>query len=108
MAQTKTADFTGVWTSEGDLSAKGRLNMEIEQRGLELFGTASYTDYAGNRQSGVCKISGTVCGSKAAFNIVLNKKTMATGSMVKTGNTIKFVTEPPHYYFPGETHVYKN
>lgn len=106
MAQTKTADFKGSWSSEGDVSAKGWLDLEINQKGITFTGTASYKNYENNNQSGVCAISGKITGNKGAFTIVLNSRIMAKGTMTIDGNTIKF-TSNTGTSFPRLAYAYR-
>ncbi|MBK9301283.1 MAG: hypothetical protein IPN14_11920 [Bacteroidetes bacterium] len=106
MAQTKTADFKGSWSSEGEVPEKGRLELEINQQGITVTGTASYKNYENNNQSGVCSISGKITGNKATFTIVLNSKIIAKGTLVKEGNKIKFISNTGSS-FPKQAYAYK-
>lgn len=106
MAQTTMADFKGSWSSEGDVSAKGRLDLEIKQKGITFTGTASYKNYENNNQSGVCAISGKITGNKGSFTIVLNGRIIAKGIVAIDGNTIKF-TSNTGSSFPKLAYVYK-
>lgn len=113
IAQIKTTDFKGSWSSEGDVSAKGRLELEIDQKGSTIIGTASYKNYENNNQSGLCDISGKITGNKVAFTIIFNNgrqgtsgKVVAKGMLIKEGNNIKFTSDSGSS-FPKQAYVYK-
>jgi hypothetical protein len=113
MAQNKSANFKGAWSSEGEVPEKGRLELDLNQKGQTFNGTASYENYDNGNKSGLCDISGKINGNKGTFTITFNNgrygtngRIVAKGTLTKEGNNIKLITSSGSD-FPKQAYAYK-
>lgn len=100
------ANFRGFWTSEGDVTATGILEIDITQTGSELSGTIEYDEYSGG-SSGLLSIDGKISGNTSNFEIYDSRgREIGKGKITTDGKTITFTTGLTRL-FPSKMHLYK-
>jgi len=101
-------NFSGNYSSEGDISAKGIMTIEISQEKAKIEGTANYKDYSGQSDSGLLSVNGYVKGNIGFVRFRDQRGvTIADGSIrLQDGSTLNFKQTGSNSLLPKEAFLY--
>lgn len=106
-AQTNT-NFSGKYSSEGEVTAKGISTMEITQTGAKIEGVFNYSTYDGQLATGMLSVNGYVKGTVGYLRFRDQKgNTVGDGNInFQNGSTLHFKQTTRSSTLPAETWMF--
>lgn len=106
--KAQSNNFTGSFSSEGEITASGTLTMDLRQTGAKLEGTSNYKTYDGQLDTGVLSVNGYV---KKGIGYIRFRdqrgNTLADATInFKDSEAIKFSQTTRSNQLPGLTYLY--
>lgn len=107
----KPADFSGLWTDEGNIGASSILTIELKQSGSQVDGTLECENFDGvgnlTYKSGLWSIGGNISGNIANITIYDGKgRKVSTGTLSKSGNTVNFSISKSNPFVPQKAKLF--
>lgn len=101
-------NFSGSYSSEGDVTANGVMTMEISQTKAKIEGTATYKDYSGQISSGLLSVNGYTKGNTGFIRLRDQRgATVADGTIqLQDGSTLNFKQTGSSAVVPREAFLY--
>lgn len=85
--------FSGKYSNEGDVTAKGILSFDMTQNGAKLEGTATFTTFDGSIQSGVLSVNGYTKDGIGYIRFRDQKGNIIADGTLKKSNTNTLFTQ---------------
>lgn len=94
MGWVNAQSFTGKYSSEGDITAKGMMTMELTQSKSKIEGVANYKSNDGNLDTGLLSVNGYVKNGTAYIRLRDQRgNTLADGDVHFQGNSTLHFTQ---------------